>query len=154
MYILFENSEAIQGSDCRSDQWPRYVYDRLDTYMSFQSSEAGQCGDRGYVDYDKMGSWHRHVITSILMNKFHWLALIYLVTMIFKHYFGMSCLMAGIITFVWSHLSWRQFSLMRIIYLQYGHEQMVWHGHSSYLFGYLNCGMIFHNSIMCFSCFC
>jgi hypothetical protein len=72
--------------------------------MSFQSSEAGQCGDRGSVDYVKMGGWHRRVVASISMNKFHWLPLIYLVAMIFKHYFGMSWLMAGIIRFIWSHL--------------------------------------------------
>jgi hypothetical protein len=37
-------------------------------------------------------------------NKFHWLALIYLVVMILKHHFSMSRLTDGTIT-IWSHLS-------------------------------------------------
>jgi predicted cobalt transporter CbtA len=66
----------------------------------FKSSKAGQCDSYKSVNYVKMGGWYRHVVASISTNKFHWLALIYLVAMIFKHHFSTSRLMAGIIAFV------------------------------------------------------
>jgi hypothetical protein len=105
--IVKQSRAAI--ADLTNDQG---VFGHSDTYLSFQSSESGQCGDCGSVDYVKMGGWHRHVVASISTNKFHWLALIYLVAMILKHHFNMSRLMAGT-----SHLSRRHVFIGRLYVL-------------------------------------
>jgi hypothetical protein len=64
-------------------------------YM-FGSSEIGQCGGCRSVEHVKIDGWHRcSMVASISTNKFHWLALIYLVAMIFKHHFNISRLMTG-----------------------------------------------------------